>query len=86
MSLKCRKCIHESKGHDQGFKEPIAGMYSCFPDIFLSYSDKAIGITDVNFGDVFHFGQLGQSFRDHWRRVLVLYGSLIEFPIVNAES
>jgi hypothetical protein len=50
------------KKHDQGFKEAIAGAYGCRPDILTSYPDEAIGITNINFGKVFYFGEPGQHF------------------------
>jgi hypothetical protein len=84
--LECCRCICESKGHDQGFKEAIAGVYGYFPDIFISYPNKVISIVEVNFGDVLSFRQSGQRFSNQWQRVLVLYGSLVEFSVVNTGS
>jgi hypothetical protein len=84
--LECCRCICESKGHGQGFKEAIVGVYGCLTDIFISYSNKALGILNVNFGDVFCFGQPGQCFSNQWQRILVLYDSLIEFSVVNTGS
>jgi hypothetical protein len=54
--LECCRCICNSKGHDQGFKEAIACADCCVPDNCNSYPDKAIGNTDVRFGDAFGFG------------------------------
>jgi hypothetical protein len=84
--FKCCRCICGSKGHDQGYKKAIAGAYGCFPDILVSYPNKAISIANINFGDIFHFGQSGQHFSDQWQRVSVLYDSLVEFSVVNAWS
>jgi hypothetical protein len=56
VSLECCRWICESKGHDQGFKEAIVGTYGCLPGIFILYPDKAIGIVNVDFGNVFRFG------------------------------
>jgi hypothetical protein len=62
ISLKCCRCMCESKGHNQGFKEAIVGTCGYLPDIFISYPNKAIGISNVNFRDVFGMRQLGQRF------------------------
>jgi hypothetical protein len=56
ISLACCRCIGESNGHDQGFEEAIAGADGCLRKIFISYPNMAIGIINVNFGDVFPFG------------------------------
>jgi hypothetical protein len=34
----------------------MVGVYGYLPDILISHPDEAIGITSVNFGDVFYFG------------------------------
>jgi hypothetical protein len=39
-----------------GFKDAIAGKYDCLPNILISYPDEAVGIANVNFGNVFNFG------------------------------
>jgi hypothetical protein len=59
-------CICEPKGHDQGFKEAIAGAYDFLLDIFISYLDKAIGIANSNFGDIFTL--------NNWANVSVIDG------------
>jgi hypothetical protein len=84
--LECCRCICESKGHDQGFKEAIAGASARFPEIIISYPNKAIGIANVGFGDVIRFGLLGQCFSDQWQRVSVLYSFLNVFLVGNAGS
>jgi hypothetical protein len=54
--LKYCRYICESKGQNQELKEAIVGAYRDLLDIFISYSDKAIGIANVDFGDIFCFG------------------------------
>jgi hypothetical protein len=66
VSLEYCRYICKFKGHDQGFKEAIASVHGCLPDIFISYPNKVIGILNVNFGDIFCFGQLDQRFSDQW--------------------
>jgi hypothetical protein len=62
ISLEFYSSICESKEGDQGFKEAIVGVYGCLADIFITYPDKAIGIANVNLGNVFRFGKPGQCF------------------------
>jgi hypothetical protein len=38
--MKGWRCICESKGHNQGFKEAIAGEYASLSEILISYQDK----------------------------------------------
>jgi hypothetical protein len=54
VSFECQRCIRESTAHDQELKEAILGTYRGLPDILISYPNEAIGITDVNFGNVHH--------------------------------
>jgi hypothetical protein len=54
--LECCRCICESKGHDQGFKEATASVYGSIQEIFISYPDKVVGLMNVNFGEIFCLG------------------------------
>jgi hypothetical protein len=84
ISLEYCRCISESKGYDQGFQEAIVGVYDCLSEIIILYLNKAINITNINFGEVLFLESPGQHFCDHWQRISVLYSSLIEFPVIDA--
>jgi hypothetical protein len=51
--LKYCRCICESKGDNQEFKEAIAGVYGHVREIFISYLDEVLEIKNVNLGDLF---------------------------------
>jgi hypothetical protein len=38
------------------FKKAVSGSDYCFPYILISYPNEAIGISNDDFSDKFHFG------------------------------
>src|ERR1700722_1729760 len=74
--------VAKAEEHDEGFETSAVRDEGCFP--FIAFLDPNIVISPANveFGEDFRVLDLVYEFGDQRKRITVLHGQGIEFPIV----
>jgi len=54
--LECHQAVSETKEHDKGFKQASVHLKGCFPLVSVIDSHIVVSPSDINLGEVLHFG------------------------------
>src|SRR3984957_17950899 len=84
--LERSRRVAKTEEHDKGFKTTAVRDEGCLPLISLLDPVVVISPANVELGEDFRVLDLVYEFRDQGKRITILHGQGIEFPIVLYRS
>src|SRR5882672_340987 len=85
--LECHQAVSETKEHDKGFKQASVCPKGCLPLVSILDSHIVVYPSDVQFGEVLHFGSGHhiEDVGDQGQGVGILHGQHVELTVVLDE-